>query len=63
MMEKSNNDIKNDQIVDLSIEKINQLFELQDNQKLLDFVADLHSADISDIIQNFFNGFFWYRIH
>ncbi len=49
---KSDLNIKKDELIDTSILRINELSQNSNKNKLLDYVKNLHNADIADIIQN-----------
>ena len=49
---KSDLNIKKDELIDISILRINDLSQNSNKYQLLDYVKNLHNADIADIIQN-----------
>ena len=52
---KSDLNIKKDELIDTSILRINELSQNSNKNQLLDYVKNLHNADIADIIQNLNN--------
>ena len=53
MIEKSKENLKNEELINFSLDKINSFLDQKDqNKKLFEYLKDLHNADIADIIQN-----------
>ncbi len=52
MQENKEKDLKNEQILDLSIKEVEKLLLQSSNIELLNYTNNLHNADIADIIQN-----------
>ncbi len=53
MLEKSKENLKNEELINFSLDKINSFLDQKDqNKKLFEYLKDLHNADIADIIQN-----------
>ena len=51
MVESFEKNIKTEEIPDISSEKISELLRESKKDELLDFISDLHNADLADIIQ------------
>ncbi len=53
MIEKSKENLKNEELINFSLDKINSFLDQKgQNKKLFEYLKDLHNADIADIIQN-----------
>ena len=50
MIEKSIENLKNEELINFSLDKINSFLDQKDqNKKLFEYLKDLHNADIADI--------------
>ena len=57
MIKKSKENLKNEELINFSLDKINSFLDQKDqNKKLFEYLKDLHNADIADIIQNLDEG-------